>query len=88
MTELDQSRLNPSWVPTRYHQRNIDEPENRYDLRPRVPHDPRVGGTLMGNEATERVVPESINEHENKRLSPYNLRLLPGRRTSEKENIY
>jgi hypothetical protein len=77
MTELDQSMLDPSWVPTRYHQHHIDERENRYDLRPRVPHDPRV----------ENIVPEIINEHENKRLSPYNLRPLPGRRTSEKENI-
>jgi hypothetical protein len=66
----DQSILDPSWVPNRYHHRHIDEQENRYGLRPRVPHDPRVEGSHMENEAAENIVPEILNENENKKLSP------------------
>jgi hypothetical protein len=50
MTELDQSMLDPTWVPTRYH-RHIDKREKKYDLRHRVPHNPRVEGSHMENEA-------------------------------------
>jgi hypothetical protein len=49
MTELDQSILHSTWVPTRYHQHTIDEREDRHDLRPCVPHDPRAGGSRPEN---------------------------------------
>jgi hypothetical protein len=80
MTELDQSILDISST-------HIDERENRYDLRPRVPHDPRAGGSHMENEAAENIVPEILNEHKNERLVPYNLRPLPGRQRSKRENV-
>jgi hypothetical protein len=69
MTEVDQSILDLSRVPNRYH-RHIDKRENRYDLRHRVPQNPRVEGSRMENEAAENIVPEILNEHDNKKLSP------------------
>jgi hypothetical protein len=80
MTDLDQSTLDPTWMLTRYQRRTVEKREDGYNLRPRAHTDPRVDGSHPAN---EMATPETLNECENRRLSPYNLRPLPGRRTSE-----
>jgi hypothetical protein len=79
MTELDQSTMDPTWVPTRYQQFTVEEHEDRYNLRPRAHTDPQVGGSRQANETATS---EDSNERENRGLFQYNLRLLLGRRTS------
>jgi hypothetical protein len=46
MTDLDQSTLDPTWMPTRYQRRTVEEREDEYSLRPRAHTDPRVGGSV------------------------------------------
>jgi transposase InsO family protein len=80
MTEIDQSTLDPTWVPTRYQQHTVEGREDGYNLRPRAHADLRAGGSRPANDAA---APETSTGRENGRSSPYDLRPLPGRRTSE-----
>jgi hypothetical protein len=84
--EDQMTELHPTWVPTRSQQRTVEERDDWYDLRSRVHHDTRMGRSRPENEVTENAVLEILNEHENRRLSSYNLRPLPGRRKSERES--